>query len=93
MAVAQIRGGLSARTDGWLQGRAGLIGEWIDFYNTERPHSALDGQTPAEAYGAGQPVDMMDKARTLPTSPQGLARRFGQAQQQQQDVLNKILAA
>ena len=85
MAVAQIRGGLSARTDGWLQGRAGLIGEWIDFYNTERPHSALDGQTPAEAYGAGQPVDMMDKARTLPTSPQ--------AQQQQQDVLNRILAA
>ena len=37
------------------------------------------------AYGAGQPVDMMDKARTLPTSPQ--------AQQQQQDVLNRILAA
>ena len=31
------------------------IGEWIDFYNTERPHSARDGRTPAEAYGAGQP--------------------------------------
>ncbi|MAF95295.1 MAG: IS3 family transposase, partial [Rhodospirillaceae bacterium] len=26
-----------------------VIGEWIDFYNTDRPHSALDGQTPAEA--------------------------------------------
>ena len=70
-------------TDGFRAER--VIGEWIDFYNTERPHSALDGQTPAEAYGAGQPVDMMDKARTLPTSPQ--------AQQQQQDVLNRILAA
>ena len=46
------------------------IGDWIDFYNTERPHSALAGQTPAEAYGAGQPVDMVDKARALPTSPQ-----------------------
>ena len=23
--------------------------EWIDFYNTERPDSALDGQTPAAA--------------------------------------------
>ncbi len=62
-----------------------VIGEWIGFYNTERPHSSLDGQTPAEAYGAGQPVDMMDKAGALPTSPQ--------AQQQQQDVINRVLAA
>ena len=62
-----------------------VIGEWIDFYNTERPHSALDGQTPAEAYGTGRPVDMMDKARALPTSPQ--------AQQQQLAVINRFLAA
>ena len=55
-------------TDGFHAER--VIGEWIGFYNTERPHSSLDGQTPAEAYGAGQPVDMMDKARALPTSPQ-----------------------
>jgi putative transposase len=70
-------------TDGFEAER--VIGEWIDFYNTERPHSALAGQTPAEAYGAEQPVDMMDKAIALPTSPQ--------AQQQQQDVINRILAA
>ena len=62
-----------------------VIGEWIGFYNAERPHSALDGQTPAEVYRAGRPVDMMDKADALPTSPQ--------AQQQQQDVINRILAA
>jgi putative transposase len=68
-------------TDGFKAER--VIGEWIDFYNTERPHSAHDGRTPAEAYG--QPVDMMDKALALPTSPQ--------AQQQQQDVINRILAA
>ena len=70
-------------TDGFKAER--VIGEWIDFYNTERPHSALDGQTPAEAYGTGQPMDLMDKARALPTSPQ--------AQQQQHDVINRILAA
>ena len=70
-------------TDGFKAER--VIGEWIGFYNTERPHSALAGQTPAEANGAGQPVDMMDKARALPTSPQ--------AQQQQQKVINRILAA
>ena len=38
-----------------------VIGEWIDFYNTERPHSALGGRTPAEAYRGDPPVDMMDK--------------------------------
>ncbi len=70
-------------TDGFVAER--VIGEWIGFYNTERPHSSLDGQTPAEAHRAGQPVDMMDKARALPTSPQ--------AQQQQQDLINRILAA
>ena len=27
-----------------------VIGEWIGFYTTERPHLALGGRTPAEAY-------------------------------------------
>ena len=70
-------------TDGFKAER--VIGNWITFYNTERPHSAFAGQTPAEAYAAGLPVDMMDKPDGLPTSPQ--------AQQQQQDVINRILAA
>ena len=70
-------------TDGFKAER--VISEWIDFYNTERPHSALAGRTPAEAYGAERPVDMMDKPDGLPTSPQ--------AQQQQQDVIDRILAA
>ncbi len=70
-------------TDGFVAER--VIGEWIDFYNTERPHSSLGDQTPAEAYGIGQPMDMMDKPDGLPTSPQ--------AQQLQQDVINRIQAA
>ncbi len=70
-------------TDGFKAER--VIGEWIGFYNTERPHSSLDGQTPAEAYSAGLPVDMMVKPDGLPTPPQ--------AQQQQQDVINRVLAA
>ena len=32
--------------------RAGLS-KWIGYYNTGRPHSALAGQTPDEAYEAG----------------------------------------
>ena len=75
---------LHEMTDGFAAER--VIGEWIEFYNTERPHSALDGQTPAEAYSAGKPVDMMDKADALPTSPQ--------AQQQQKAFnMNEGLAA
>jgi putative transposase len=70
-------------TDGFKAER--IIGEWIDFYNTEQPHSSLGGRTPAEAYGATRSVDMMDKAHALPTSPQ--------AQQQQQNMINRFLAA
>lgn len=55
-------------TDGFVAQR--VIGQWMDFYNTERSHSALGGRTPAEAYAAGQPVDMIDKAIALTTSPQ-----------------------
>ena len=75
-------------TDGFKAER--VIAEWIDFYNTERPHSALDGATPAEAYGETQPVDMMDKATALPLNA---CVQAPQAQQQQQDVINRILAA
>ena len=46
-------------TDGFRAER--VVGEWIEFYNAERPHSALAGRTPAEAYGCDWPVDMMDK--------------------------------
>jgi len=38
-------------TDG-LQARR-VIKDWIAFYNTERPHSALDRLTLDDAYGAG----------------------------------------
>lgn len=75
---------LHEMTDGFAAER--VIGEWIAFYNTERPHSVLDGATPAEAYATKRPVDMMDKARALPTSPQ--------AQQQQKAFnMNGIMAA
>ena len=75
---------LHEMTDGFAAER--VIGKWIEFYNTERPHSAFAGRTPAEAYAAGTPVDMMDKAGALPTSPQ--------AQQQQKTFdRNRVLAA
>jgi hypothetical protein len=27
-----------------------VIGQWIDLYNDDRPHSSLGDQTPTEAY-------------------------------------------
>lgn len=36
--------------------RAGL-GRWFAYYNHHRPHSALAGKTPAEAYGEIQSSD------------------------------------
>jgi putative transposase len=70
-------------TDGFAAER--VIREWVDFYTTKRPHSALARRTPAEAYGARRPVDMMDKADALPTSPQ--------APQHHQIMINRIRAA
>ena len=37
------------------QARAG-IGLWIAYYNTQRPHSALGGRTPSEAYAGCRPA-------------------------------------
>ena len=63
-----------------------VIGEWIDFYNAERPHSALGGKTPAEAYRGDPPADMMDKQlRALPAYPPAQQRR-------QEDRSKEILA-
>mgnify|MGYP005823025533 CR=1 FL=1 len=82
---------LHEMTDGFAAER--VIADWIAFYNVERSHSSLGGMTPAEAYAAGQPprggrapVDMMDKAIALPTSPQVQQRQkaFG---------MNQVLAA
>ena len=65
--------------DGFVAER--VIGDWIGFYNSQRPHSSLDGQTPAEAYVNPRPVDKWTTgAAGLTTSPQ--------AQQHQQEDIN-----
>ncbi len=68
-----------------------LIAEWVSFYNTERPHSALGGRTPAEAWRGETPVDMMDKP--LRALPLNACVQAPQAQQQQEDRMKGILAA
>ena len=41
-------------TDGFVAER--VIGEWITFYDTDRPHTALDKRTPDEAYFNGNEI-------------------------------------
>ena len=48
------------------------IPKWLDWYNKERPHQALDYQTPFEKYGQGIDCGIMDKSYNLPTIPQSL---------------------
>jgi len=74
---------LHEMTDGFAAKR--VIDKWMGFYNTTRPHSALGGATPREAYEAGRPVDMMDKPDDFPTYPQ--------SQQKQKDMIEGFLAA
>ncbi len=49
-----------------------MIGNWIKFYNQERPHSTFNGQTPAEVYNPARgSCGYMDNLPTkLPTYPQ-----------------------
>ena len=48
------------------------IAKWLNFYNTTRPHSALAGATPAEAYEYGLPPQLQPKPHRLsaPLPPQ-----------------------
>ena len=56
--------------DSVADARAG-IAAWISFYNDRRIHQALGYRTPREVFeAASRPVDLMDNAAALPTTPQ-----------------------
>ena len=62
-----------------------VIARWMEFYNTQRPHSALADATPTETYDKGMLPQMQAKR---PGSPAPLP-----APSKQKDVLNRTLAA
>ena len=51
------------------------LGRWFAFYNHERPHQSLDGQTPAEVYGLPAPP----AEATMMNGREGIAERFAAA--------------
>ncbi len=71
-------------TDGFVAER--VIRDWIDFYITEHPHSALDGQTPEDAYWADRPVGMLERFV-------GLSASARVPQQQKRQSIHLIFAA
>ena len=70
--------------DGFAAQKA--IAKWLNFYNTTRPHSALAGATPAEAYEYGLPPGM--KANKPHRSSAPLP-----AQPEHKVMINRTLAA
>ena len=68
-------------TDGFAAQRT--IANWLHFYNTQRPHSALAGSTPAEAYERGL---KRQPGPHTPPAPLPIPS-------EQHDVLNRTLAA
>ena len=70
--------------DGFAAQKA--IAKWLNFYNTTRPHSALAGATPAEAYEYGLPPGM--KAN----KPHRLSAPLP-AQPEHKVMINRTLAA
>jgi len=62
-----------------------LISSWFAFYDQDRPHSALGGATPAQAYEKGM---LAQRPTQRPGSPAPLP-----ALPEQQDVLNRTRAA
>ena len=62
-----------------------VIARWMEFYNTQRPHSALADSTPAEAYEKGMLLEMQAEPHRPPAPLP--------AQSEQQHVLNRTLAA
>ena len=58
--------------DGFAAQRA--IAKWLNFYDTTRPHSALAGGTPAEAYEKGLSPQLQPKPHRL-SPPSGGSTR------------------
>ena len=70
-------------SDGFAAQR--LISRWFAFYDKGRPHSALGGSTPAEAYEKGMLTHRPAQRRSSPASLPALP--------EQQNVLNRTRAA
>ncbi|WP_376707612.1 integrase core domain-containing protein [Bradyrhizobium glycinis] len=86
MALAQIRGHLSQEDiylKGYSDGHEAKTGiaRWMEFYNFQRPHQALENRAPRAVWchrrirrrGCGYDASRKREARTrcaLPTSPQ-----------------------
>ncbi len=70
------------------------IGKWFTFYNTLRPHQALDYQTPQAFFEANLPCgyDGQNQA-VLPTSPQAPQQQKKGDSHEEKDLIHSVTAA
>ena len=55
-----------------------VIGQWMAFYNEQRPHSALGGRTPAQCYDGDRRPASRRRSDEPTTSPDRRAADSGQ---------------
>jgi hypothetical protein len=57
------------RTFPSLRAAQGALDEWVGYYNTARPHQALDDATPAQRFNASRAVDHQGSGSADPVAP------------------------
>jgi len=69
------------------------IGQWFKFYNDERPHQALNYQTPRQFFAAARPCAYVDNASALPTSTQAQQPQQKGDSHEKKDLIQSIIAS
>lgn len=70
------------------------IGKWFAFYNTERPHQALDYQTPQAFFAANPPCGYDGQSQAaLPTSPQAQQQQEKGDSHEEKDLIHSVIAS
>ena len=69
------------------------IGKWFTFYNTERPHQALNYLTPQQFFAASKACAHVDNARALPTSTQAHQSSQRKNSPDQKELIQSVIAS
>lgn len=69
------------------------IGQWLAFYNDQRPHQSLKYLTPRQFFAANQPCAYVDNANALPTSTQAQQPQQEGDSHDQEELIPSIIAS
>jgi putative transposase len=69
------------------------IGNWFVFYNTERPHQALNYRTPQQFFTTNMACAHVDNANALPTSTQAQQPSQRKDSPDQKELIQSVIAS